>query len=171
MTSPHLRRYHAAITPLPPHRPYHAVLIDLNFFLYYGFLKIEEDKNMITFNDVAPTFTNLYRANHILFLYLLKTSFEENKNSEYLAFKFYKNMGYKKIPNDKAYSFFSGTGALTNLPKVSPDVMNEHFLSIFPSIPDSYEVHYSERPKFQFFFTMAFKDCNINQGELARGAP
>ncbi|SCO66621.1 high molecular weight rhoptry protein 2 [Plasmodium vivax] len=149
------------------HEDVEKFLIDLNFFLYYGFLKIEEDKNMITFNDVAPTFTNLYRANHILFLYLLKTGFEENKNSEYLAFKFYKNMGYKKIPNDKAYSFFSGTGALTNLPKVSPDVMNEHFLSIFPSIPDSYEVHYSERPKFQFFFTMAFKDCNINQGYSA----
>ncbi|GAB65866.1 high molecular weight rhoptry protein-2 [Plasmodium cynomolgi strain B] len=146
---------------------YERLLIDLNFFLYYGFLKIEEDKNMITFNDVSPTFINLYRANHILFLYLLKTGFEENKNSEYLAFKFYKNIGYKKIPNDKIYSLFTGKGSLTNLPKPSPEVMKEHFLSIFPSLPDNYDASAKEIQKFHLFFAMAFKDCNINQGYSA----
>ncbi|KJP85536.1 hypothetical protein AK88_04845 [Plasmodium fragile] len=142
-------------------------VIDLNFFLYYGFLKIEEDKNMITFNDVSPTFTNLYRANHIIFLYLLKTGFEENKNSEYLAFKFYKNIGYKKVPNDHAYALFNAKGALTSLPKIAPDVMNEHFLNIFPSIPDTYQPQKPDVLKFQLFFTMAFKDCNINQAYSA----
>lgn len=146
------------------HEDVEKFLVDLNFFLYYGFLKIEEDKNMITFNDVAPTFINLYRANHILLLYLLKTGFEENKNSEYMAFRFYRNMGYKKVPNDKAYSLFTAKGSATNLPKLSTDATNKHFLSLFPSIPDTYDINHWERPKVQFFFTMAFKDTNINQG-------
>ncbi|GAW80357.1 high molecular weight rhoptry protein 2 [Plasmodium gonderi] len=145
------------------HEDVEKFLIDLNFFLYYGFLKIEEDKNMIMFNDIIPTFTNLYRSNQILFLYLLKTGFEEEKNSEYLAYKFYKNLDFKKIPNDKAYAYFNKKDELTHLPIISTEVLNEHFLSIFPSIPENFEIQPSEISKYQFFFTTSFKNCNINQ--------
>ncbi|SBS82298.1 high molecular weight rhoptry protein 2 [Plasmodium ovale curtisi] len=138
-------------------------LVDLNFFLYYGFLRIEEDKHMVTVNDVAPTFTNLYRANQIIMLYLLKTGYEENKNSEYLTFNFYKNMDLRKVPNEKAYTVFRSKSQLTGLPKVLPDIIRDFYLEMYPSLPEEYEITPADRRKFQFYFIMAFKDCNINQ--------
>ncbi|SBT33730.1 high molecular weight rhoptry protein 2 [Plasmodium ovale wallikeri] len=151
--------YHSPFFPPPPF----AVLVDLNFFLYYGFLRIEEDKHMVTVNDVAPTFTNLYRANQVIMLYLLKTGYEENKNSEYLTFNFYKNMDLRKVPNEKAYTVFRTKSQLTGLPKVLPDIIREFYLEMYPSLPEEYEITPADRRKFQFYFIMAFKDCNINQ--------
>ncbi|CRG99505.1 high molecular weight rhoptry protein 2, putative [Plasmodium relictum] len=138
-------------------------LTDLNFFIYYGFLFINEDKSWITEEDVIPTFVNLYRANNIVFLYILKTAYEENKNSEHLAYNFYNLNKFPYVESRSLINNFKIKNEYTNLKELDKKKVTQHFTKNLTEFLKQFKVSPSDSTKIQFFFKMAFKDCNINQ--------
>ncbi|SOV76557.1 high molecular weight rhoptry protein 2 [Plasmodium sp. gorilla clade G3] len=138
-------------------------LVDLNFFLYNGFLRVTEDKHLINADDVSPSYINLYRSNNIVALYILKTQYEENKLSEYRAHKFYRRKRIANITNDMIKKDFTHINELTNLPTLDNNKSAEHYLKGYEKFIENFEPDLHDIMKLQLFFTMAFKDCNVNQ--------
>ncbi|CXI35931.1 high molecular weight rhoptry protein 2, putative [Plasmodium berghei] len=133
-------------------------MTQLVFFIHYGFLLITEDKHMIYLSDMIPTYTNLYRANEVLLLHIMDIKFESDDFNKYEKYKF------ETSDNDKeTYSLLNEIDSITQLPKLSENVANDYFSKIMDK--DAYTMLTLDKGinKYQFYFTMAFKDCNINQ--------
>ncbi|CAD2103216.1 hypothetical protein YYG_02834 [Plasmodium vinckei petteri] len=138
-------------------------MTQLVFFMHYGFLLIVEDKHMVYLSDVIPTYTNLYRANDVLLLQLMEMKFESDgqENSDN-SNKYYKYK-FAQADNEEAYSSLREIDNVTQLPKLTDNLADDHFYSTIDKYSSNIVPTEKNISKFQFYFTMAFKDSNINQ--------
>ncbi|CRG96841.1 high molecular weight rhoptry protein 2, putative [Plasmodium gallinaceum] len=138
-------------------------LLDLNFLINYGFLRITEEKLGIFEDDILLTYINLYRANNIIFLYLLKIKYEKFKRSEHHAYEYHDQNKIPTVSNETIQSHLSQTNKYTNLKEFDKNVIFQHFKKSLTEVLENFDVSSYDESKIEYFFTMAFKNCNINQ--------
>ncbi|VTZ68514.1 high molecular weight rhoptry protein 2, putative [Plasmodium chabaudi chabaudi] len=138
-------------------------LTQLIFFMHYGFLLITEDKHMVYLSDVIPTYTNLYRANDVLLLQLMEMKFDLNGKASSDHSNKYDKYKFSKANNEEAYSSLREIDNVTQLPKLTDNLADDHFYNTIDKYSSNVVPTEQNLSKLQFYFTMAFKDCNINQ--------
>ncbi|KEG01910.1 hypothetical protein YYE_03429 [Plasmodium vinckei vinckei] len=138
-------------------------MTQLIFFMHYGFLLITEDKHMVYLSDIIPTYTNLYRANDVLLLQLMEMKFESGENEKSEDSNKYDKYKFSKVDNAEAYGSLREIDSITQLPKLTDNLADYHFYNTIDKYSADIVPTKENISKFQFYFTMSFKDCNINQ--------